>query len=115
VRYRRLRGRNRAIERKENVVKQTSYSTVTELTEQIAERKKQTAVVKAQVTRMKGETKKKRGCGKEVLRAALAVKIFELTEVQTKQKAQTEQIEQKTTRARVIEASTELRPRNIKM
>jgi regulator of replication initiation timing len=114
VRYRRLRGRNRAIERKENVVKQTSYSTVTELTEQIAERKKQTAVVKAQVTRMKGETKKKRGCGKEVLRAALAVKIFELT-VQTKQKAQTEQIEQKTTRARVIEASTELRPRNIKM
>jgi regulator of replication initiation timing len=64
--------------------------------EQITEQKKEMAIAKAQITRMKRE-KTEIEEGNEVLRTALAVKTFEQSELQNKLKEKDRQRDEQVT------------------
>jgi chromosome segregation ATPase len=82
--------------------------------EQITEQKKQIAVAKTQMTRMRNE-KTEIEESRTVLRSALAVKSFELTELQTKHKTNTEPDRDNNSNINAVKSSSAVSRRNVKL
>jgi chromosome segregation ATPase len=82
--------------------------------EQITEQKKEIAVAKTQMTRMRNE-KTEIEESRTVLRSALAVKSFELTELQTKHKTNTEPDRDNNSNINAVKSSSAVSRRNVKL